>query len=274
MHRASFLISPDKSTPNYATLSTLFFFLDSTTSHSQFYTKLNKRGPGTLFLHLVSFPDFPLAHSTHLDLSRLNEYKDTVSLSILTLDFITHTYPNISRVDGLPYNCTSITACPTSYGGVIVQSPDCILHVDQGSRVVALPVNGWAKRVTSHPAIQSFDSKASSEENLRLELEGAHLSFVAEKSLLLFLANGVVYSVIVVVDGRSVSRLSIGDPIAQCVPPSVLRTIGSDHIFLGCTVGSSALLQTSWHQSEKQEEAPVQPQDLPADADMEIDEGS
>ena len=178
---------------------------------------------------------------------RLNEFKDTVSLSIITLDFVTHSYPSITRIDGLPYDCSSLLACPASYGGVVIQSPNAIIHVDQASRITALPTNGWADRISTVQALHITDDIKTSPANLSLKLEGAHMTFVDEKNILLVLADGVVHVIAVVADGRAVSRLTIEPAIAQCAPPSVLQPIGSDHVFVGSVAGPSALLQATWH---------------------------
>lgn len=176
-------------------------------------------------------------------------------MSIITLDFTTHNYPNISRVDGLPFDSTAILACPASYGGVIIQTPNSILHVDQGSRITLLVLNTWATRVSSTASAQPLGG-SEDPSSLNLTLEGAKISFVDEKNLLLCLSNGVVHVISVVVDGRSVSRLVINDAIAQCSPPSILVPIAEDHIFVGCMVGPSVLLQSSWHKPSIDAAAP------------------
>ena len=64
---------------------------------------------------------FPSADSGYF-ISRLKEYKDTVGLSIITLDLATHSYPILSTAENLPYDCVSVTACPASFGGVLILS--------------------------------------------------------------------------------------------------------------------------------------------------------
>ncbi|TFY80517.1 hypothetical protein EWM64_g3505, partial [Hericium alpestre] len=70
---------------------------------------------------------------------RLKEYKDTMRLFIFTLDLITRSYPVITRVEGLPYDCLSLAPCSPALGGVVVLASNALMHVDQASRRVVLP---------------------------------------------------------------------------------------------------------------------------------------
>lgn len=67
---------------------------------------------------------------------------------IFTLDLITRHYPVITAVDGLPYDCTSIAPCSPALGGVVILASNSIIYVDQASRRVILPVNGWPPRIS------------------------------------------------------------------------------------------------------------------------------
>src|SRR5258708_21461088 len=192
---------------------------------------------------------------------RLGEARDTFSLSIITLDFLTHSYPNITRVDGLPYACFSLLPCPPSYGGVLILSSNSIIHVDQTSRTTSSPVNGWAHRVSSVPSVQ--DSSC-------LALEGSRMLFIDEKTVLLFLSTGVVHPLTVVLDGRTFSRLQLDQAVAQCTPASSLTLVSHDHLFVGSTVGPSPLLQiTPQADAFKPEREPAQGDDM----DEDLDEG-
>lgn len=183
-------------------------------------------------------------------------------MSIITVDYLAHNYPSITRVEGLPFDSLSLLAAPSPYGGVIIRTANAILHVDQASRIVALPLSGWASRITKLPAI--LQQPAPSDDQVRavdldLHLEGAQLLFVspspASPILLLALSNGDMYTISVVMDGRTISRLSINDnaPIARGPPPAVLTQVAAlsgatsdDLLFLGSTAGPALLLGTSW----------------------------
>jgi cleavage and polyadenylation specificity factor subunit 1 len=158
----------------------------------------------------------------------------------MNLDLVTRTYPIITQVERLPYDCLYLLACPTSYGGVVVVSSNAIFHIDQAAKVVGSPANGWASRVSDI----SFGPRDTSHgAHTKLSLEGSHLAYVDERTLLLFLADGAVYPITVVVDGKTVSRLVIGEPLAQTSPAAVLCSVQEQMLFVGSTSGSSLLFK-------------------------------
>ncbi|EMD34631.1 hypothetical protein CERSUDRAFT_116804 [Gelatoporia subvermispora B] len=172
---------------------------------------------------------------------RLREYKDTVSLYIFTLDLVTRNYPVITSTEGLPYDCFAVAACSTALGGVVILASNAIIYVDQSSRRVALPVNGWPPRVSDMP-VQAL----SAQEQLRdLRLEGSHFVFVDDRTLFIILKDGTVYPVELVLDGKSVSKLTMSSAVARTTIPTVVRRVQTDHLFIGSTVGPSVLLKTA-----------------------------
>ena len=54
-----------------------------------------------------------------------------------------------------------------------------------------------------------------------------------------------MYPVEIVVDGKTVSKLTMSPPLAQSSIPSVAMNIGNDHIFIGSIVGPSVLLKAA-----------------------------
>lgn len=173
--------------------------------------------------------------------SRLQEYKDTVALIIFTLDLVTHHYPIITVVESLPYDCFTLTACSTSLGGVVILAGNSILYVDQASRRVILPLNGWPARTSE----MSMPSLTPEEQSKDLQIEGARFSFIDERNLYIFGKDGTVYPVEIILDGKTVSRLSMAEPIARSTIPAIVRRVGEDHLFIGSTVGPSVLLKTA-----------------------------
>ncbi|KAI0731786.1 CPSF A subunit region-domain-containing protein [Fomitopsis betulina] len=172
---------------------------------------------------------------------RLQEYKDTVALIIFTLDLVTHHYPIITVVESLPYDCFTLTACSTSLGGVVILAGNSILYVDQASRRVILPLNGWPARTSE----MSMPSLTPEEQSKDLQIEGARFSFIDERNLYIFGKDGTVYPVEIILDGKTVSRLSMAEPIARSTIPAIVRRVGEDHLFIGSTVGPSVLLKTA-----------------------------
>jgi cleavage and polyadenylation specificity factor subunit 1 len=171
--------------------------------------------------------------------SRLKEYKDTVRLIIFTLDLVTHHYPVITSVDGLPYDCMSMLPCPTSLGGVLVLAGNSMIYVDQAARRVALPVNGWLARSSDIPLPVPSPDEASR----KLELEGCRAAFVDHRTVFVVLQDGIVYPVELVTDGKTVTKLSMSPALARTTVPALIKPVGDDRLFVGSTAGSSVLLK-------------------------------
>ncbi|KZT18929.1 hypothetical protein NEOLEDRAFT_1142724 [Neolentinus lepideus HHB14362 ss-1] len=172
---------------------------------------------------------------------RLKEYKDTVKLFIFTLDLVTRSYPVINVVDNLPYDSTTLLPCNASLGGVVVLTSNSVIYIDPTARKIALPVNGWQSRVSDLPLPNLSDDEV----NHILQLEGSRCIFADERMLFLVLRDGLVYPVELVLDGKSVSRLSMAPALAQTTIPSAIRKVGDEYIFVASAVGPSTLLKAS-----------------------------
>ncbi|KAF5380083.1 hypothetical protein D9615_006209 [Tricholomella constricta] len=201
---------------------------------------------------------------------RLKEYKDTVRLMIFTLDIVTQNYPIITSVEGLPHDCFSLMACSASLGGVIMLTSNSMIYVDQASRRVVLPLNGWPGRISDLP----LPPIPPEHQTRNIELEGSRASFVDDKTIFIILKDGSVYPVDIVIDGKTVSKLTIGAALAQTTVPTVVRRISESHLFVGSTVGPSVLLKAAHVEEEVEED---QEMDGPTamvqmDNDMDLDD--
>ncbi|KIO33745.1 hypothetical protein M407DRAFT_229600 [Tulasnella calospora MUT 4182] len=199
---------------------------------------------------------------------RLNEHKDTVSVFIITIDAVTRTYPVISQMNDLPYDVLYIVPCPAPLGGVLLVTPNAILHVDQTSRTVGIAVNGWANRVSAI----SLPIQTDGDEGppLEIKLEGSSLSFFRDDSVALFLTDGSVRRLLVHMEGRTISRLEVSSVIAHCTIASVVSVFNAERVFVGSTAGPSVLLR-ALHSEEVVEKAKVDTV-AAVEEEMELDE--
>lgn len=200
--------------------------------------------------------------------SRLKEYRDTARLYIFTLDVMSRNYPIITAVDGLPYDSISLLPCATSLGGVIILTSNSLVYVDQAGRRVALPINGWAARVSDMPM-------PPADKDLDLSLEGSRLVFVDEKTFFVIRRDGMIHPVEVVLDGRTVSKLLLLPVIAQTTIPALARLLNEDLLFVGSMVGPSVLMKTA--REEVPLEQPTQQtltiSNVPDSMDLDDDDG-
>ena len=155
----------------------------------------------------------------------------------------------------------------------MVLATNSLLHVDQTSRITALPLNEWAHRTSALPSLipTPGDEQKTRAASLNLMLEGARMVFLDERNILLVLPNGAIHVVTVVVDGHLVQRLAIGDAIARAIPPSTLQLVANDHLFVGSVVGPALLLRSSWE--DLQQKGGDLQTSTASHEDIDIDEG-
>lgn len=135
----------------------------------------------------------------------------------------------------------------------MIITSNSIIYVDQSSRRIALPVNGWASRISDMQLLPADSAR-------KFNLEGSRSVFVDDKNFFIILKDGTVYPIEIVVDGKSVSKMLMSPPLAQTSVPSIVRNIGNDHIFVGSTAGPSVLLKAAHIEEElEQNEFQVAP---------------
>lgn len=59
--------------------------------------------------------------------------QDTKSLVVISLDLTSKSFPVLFRVDNLPYNSFKVVPVPGPTGGLLVLSPNGLIHIDQTS---------------------------------------------------------------------------------------------------------------------------------------------
>lgn len=130
-------------------------------------------------------------------------------------------------------------------------TPNALVHV-QAARSVSVATNGWAVRLsdltTAPPGTHDFC------------LEGAECLFVGDTSLFLVLRDGIIVPVDFVVEGKTISTLTIKTPLAQASIPAVARAVACDYVFIGSIVGASVLLKKVVHVvAERDDQRPATP---------------
>lgn len=164
--------------------------------------------------------------------------------------------------------------------GIVVLSCNALVHIDSASRKTVLPMNGWTSRMTDTPLQQLRPEELDRD----LHLESSFAAFADERTFFVVTRDGLVYPVEIVMDGRIVSRLSLGAAMSQTTIPSLMKKLNTkgtsatgtdDVLFIGSTVGPSVLLKISRVEEriveeEKANAAPAAVADIPSK--MEIDD--
>jgi cleavage and polyadenylation specificity factor subunit 1 len=222
--QVSFLISQSSSIRASGTSSTSFSYPISPNQRLPYYSTPNSPGQGK------TSPPLNGGHSLiPTQPRRLKEYKDTAKLVVFTLDIVTQGYSIISSAEGLPYDCLSLLACPAALGGVVVLTCNSIIYVDQASRRVPLPLNGWPARISGMPA----PIISPEHQSCIIELEGSCSAFVDDKTIFVILKDGTVYPVDMVIGRKTVSKLNMGSALAQ-TPDHGLPSFRREHCWSFC----------------------------------------
>ncbi|KAF8600601.1 hypothetical protein BDV93DRAFT_608605 [Ceratobasidium sp. AG-I] len=178
---------------------------------------------------------------------RLHEARDTASLLTITLDLINRTYPIISHSPSLPHDAQTLTACPPSLGGVLITTPDSILHVDQAGGVVGRASNAWSARVSALTSIAAPDVAALSSGPEGINLDGAFVNWLSQDDTeaAVFLPDGGVRSVKIEREGRSVHALNLGAEIGRVARPErgAVCVVGEKAVFVGSADGEGVLVK-------------------------------
>ncbi|KAH8830152.1 CPSF A subunit region-domain-containing protein [Flagelloscypha sp. PMI_526] len=167
---------------------------------------------------------------------RLKEFKDTCSLVFFTLDVLTREHAVIGRVEGLPFDSLNLIPCAASIGGVIVSTSNSVIYAN-ASRKLVLPVNGWPTRISDLPVLPVDDPTRM------LRLEGSQFAFIDDRTLLVCLPDGHVYSIEVVAEGVVTKLNMTKEPIVRTTIPSGCIYVDADTVAIFSTVGPTVFMQ-------------------------------
>ncbi|KAI8619412.1 CPSF A subunit region-domain-containing protein [Chytriomyces sp. MP71] len=96
----------------------------------------------------------------HTWTGRLAARNDTRSLLVVSLNTTKKTFPRLYESPHLPYNCTALYPLPNPVGGILVQSANALIYVDQTSLPgVAAAFNAFYGREHALPAPPAAESQ-------------------------------------------------------------------------------------------------------------------
>ncbi|KAI8851683.1 CPSF A subunit region-domain-containing protein [Chytridium lagenaria] len=161
------------------------------------------------FAFLYGFVEPTLAilyETTQVWTGRLAARRDTRSLVVISVDTTMKTFPIIYHVHQLPYNCYKILPVPPPVGGVLVLSPNALIHIDQTSVPgLACAVNKFYAIEVDLPVAPDAETQGppTRKENplynksnmvdlrhLAISLEGAESVFINPDTLLMVVRTG------------------------------------------------------------------------------------
>ncbi|PSK60594.1 hypothetical protein B9Z65_744 [Elsinoe australis] len=172
----------------------------------------------------------------------LDERKDPLTYSVITLDLEQKASTTLLSVKGIPFDIWKVVPLPPPIGGSLLVGQNELIHVDQSGKTNAVGVNEFARQCSDFSiADQSFLS-------MRLENSCIEVLNADTGDLLIILDTGRLAILSFRIDGRNVSGLSVhlvddmhGGSIASPVA-SATAALSNKHIFIGSEVGDAAVL--------------------------------
>lgn len=230
---------------------------ENTPYASSFVLRLSYLDPDVIypidlaFLYEYREPTFGILSSRiSTSASLLYERKDQLSYMVFTLDLHQKASTKVLWVTGLPYDIFKIIPLPTPVGGALLVGGNELIHIDQGGKGNGIGVNMFAKQSTS------FSLTDHSVLEMRLEGCTIELLSIENGEMLIILHDGSLAILSFIMDGRSVSGLSIrrvsdeaGGSIIPCGPSSA-SNLGSNTLFLGSENANSVVL--GWNRKSGQ----------------------
>ncbi|KAJ4114805.1 mRNA cleavage and polyadenylation factor subunit [Fusarium equiseti] len=220
------------------------------------------------FLHEYREPTFGILSSSQEPAHSLGQ-KDHLTYKVFTLDLQQRASTTILSVTDLPRDLFQILALPAPVGGALLIGENELIHVDQSGKANGVAVNSMARQITSFSLTDQADL------NLRLEHCVIEQLQIENGELLLVLNDGQLAIVSFLIDGRTVSGLSVkmvadesGGNIVKA-RASTATKLGKNSFFVGSETGDSVVL--GWTRKMGQEKR-RKPRLIDADIALDVDE--
>lgn len=188
--------------------------------------------------------------------NRLLQEKTPSTVSLYTLDSTSSTpVPSSTLIlhTFLPFSSFSLVPGPVALGGLVILTPNALIHLDAKGNTVECAVNHYHK--TEIPAGMEIRGQP----DLGLRLEGARLEFLPHSSLhaeaLLFLLDGTIHSVRFTKEGGQLKSIAVsmetvarGAALSGIAATSWQSSTGDEIgegtlLFLGSEVGEGKLVK-------------------------------
>ena len=194
------------------------------------------------FLHEYREPTFGVLSSRLAVSSPLHDRRNVLSYAVYTLDLEQRASTTLLSVTSLPYDVHTILPLSMPIGGALLIGCNELIHVDQAGKTNGIAVNDFARSNVSFPL--------PSQPDLALRLEGCVIEHIGNSNgdMLIILRSGELAILRFMIDGRSVSGLSIrliqeqnGGRLLSSAA-SCTTGVGRGRIFIGSEENNSAVI--------------------------------
>ena len=177
----------------------------------------------------------------------LQQEKDTVILTVLSLHVQTSSATTILQIKSLPYEIHRIIPLPAPLNGCILIGCNEIIHIDS---------SGIARRIAVNPYISDITASSKSfqdQSDLNMKLENCSVCPIPNDSrVLISLENGDMYYASFEVDGKTIKKFSIErvDPVhyqsIKGYHPSDIIVLQDNVLFMGGKTCDSLLVEIEY----------------------------
>ncbi|KAF2154840.1 hypothetical protein K461DRAFT_253002 [Myriangium duriaei CBS 260.36] len=180
----------------------------------------------------------------------LDERKDPLTYTVITLDLEQRASTPLLSVKGLPFDIWKIKPLPQPIGGSLLVGANELVHIDQSGKTNAVGVNEFARQCSD------FSIADQSYLNLRLEESCIESLNPDTGDLLIVSRSGALAILTFKIDGRTVSGLHVhivDEAHGGKIPspsPSAIASIATHKIFVGSQVGDAKVLSWSAQASQ------------------------
>ncbi|CAK1363621.1 unnamed protein product [Cercospora beticola] len=195
------------------------------------------------FLHQYRDPTFAiLSAPVEPSYSLIEERKDILTYTVLTLDLDKTLATSLISVPKLPSTLWKVMPLPLPVGGALLIGTNELVHIDQNGKANATAVNEFAK-------LES-DFGMADQSHLNLKLEDSRIELLDRRTgeLLIITNEGSLAILSFQMLGGTVSAVNVKRATAENGSTLVMSgssctaRLDSDHVFIGSEDGASTLL--------------------------------
>ncbi|KAF2217786.1 hypothetical protein CERZMDRAFT_63912 [Cercospora zeae-maydis SCOH1-5] len=195
------------------------------------------------FLHQYRDPTFAiLSASIEPSYTLLEERKDILTYTVLTLDLDKTQATSLISVPKLPSTLWKVMPLPLPVGGALLIGTNELVHIDQNGKANATAVNEFAK-------LES-DFGMADQSHLNLKLEDCRIELLDRRTgeLLIVANDGALAILSFQTLGGTISAVNVKRVTPENGSATVLSgasctaRLDSDHVFIGSEDGASSLL--------------------------------
>lgn len=160
---------------------------------------------------------------------------DTCCMVAISINIQQKVHPIIWSVHNLPFDCTQAVPIKKPLGGTLIFSVNALVYLNQSIPPYGVSLNSIGDTSTSFPL--------KPQDDLKISLDCAQVSFIADDKLVISLKGGELYVLTLFADSMRSVRSFHFDKAASSVLTTCICVYEENYLFLGSRLGNSLLLR-------------------------------